>query len=501
MEKYDIAIIGAGFGGLSMGIFLQRCGYKTVICEKTALPGGVAAAWRRKKTYIFDGATNWIAGSSPAANLHFLLKDIIDFDKLTMIDPAEFIQIEHGEDVLTVYNDLDKLSAEMLRIAPEDEGMINKFIAAVRQVTKLGLPYETPPEIMSFLGKLKFVKENYRFIRFFSKWKKTSIGEFASGFKSDKLRELFLRIFPHHPFFSIYSVITTIAWMSVKSGGYPVGGSEKLLDVMVKKYRNLGGELNFNSEVKEISVENNCATGIELVKGDSIKSDRVISTADGKLTLEKFLGSKFRHPQLEDLLKGPAITYPGLIQVSFVADKLFGSQPHKLNIDFDSPVKVGTSEYSEDMMVRYCTPESGLSPEGTTTFVVHIRVEDVEYWRKLRESDRDQYRNEKKRITDDIRTVLNRRFGDFEELHIDSATPATYERYTNSFRASYQGWAPTPQLIGKNMKKTVKGLKNFYFGGQWIWPAGGIPGVARVSRHVTQIICHEDNTEFLGKKQ
>jgi len=499
MKDFDIAIIGGGFGGISMGTFLQKCGYRTVICEQTALPGGVATVWRRKKDYIFDGGTNWLAGSAPTANLHFLLKDVINFDKLTMIDPDEFIQVEHKGETLTVYNDSEKFRAEMMRIAPEDKKQIDIFIGAIQKCTTFGLPYETPPEIMSFPQKLKFLKDNFGFLKFFGKWKRISTGDFMAKFKSPVLRELLLRIFPHHPFFAVYSIITTLAWMSVKSGGYPVGGGEKLLQVMINEYTENGGDFRLRSKVDTIMVEDDCAKGVILDDGTKITSDRVISTADGMLTLKKFLGGKYHHPQLEKLYGEPAITYPGLIQISFVANKEFGKQPHKLNIDFDSPVKVGTTEYSEDMMVRYCPAYSGLTPKGTTTFVVHIRVADVEYWIDLRKNDITNYREEKERVTQEIRALLIKRFGEFEELYVDTATPATYERYSSAFRGSYQGWAPTPKLIGKNLKKEVNGLKNFKFGGQWIWPAGGIPGVARVSRHVTQIICDEDGREFLGK--
>ncbi len=499
MENFDIVIIGGGFGGISMGTFLQQCGYKTVILERCALPGGVATAWRRKKEYIFDGATNWLAGSAPTANLYYLLKDVIDFDKLTMIDPDEFIQIEHAGETLTLYNNTVKLREELMRIAPEDEKTIDQFVNAVNEVATYGLPFETPPEIMNIVDKLKFAKTNFKFIRFLAKWKKISIGQFTSRFTNPTLRALMERIFPHHPFFSIYAVITTMGWMSVKSGGYPVGGTEALLDNMISRYERHGGQFRLRSEVDTISVENNTATGVILSNGDVIKANRVISTADGKLTLDTFLGGQYKHGLLEKLYGGPAKTYPGLIQISFVTDKVFTDHiPHKLNIDFETPVKVGTVEKSEDMMVRYCPVESGLTPEGTTTFVVHIRVEDVEYWSSLRKLHRDTYKAEKERLTEEIRKLLYARFGEFNELFVDTATPATYERYTNTFRGSYQGWAPTPQLIAKNMKKTVKGLKNFYFGGQWIWPAGGIPGVARVSRHVSQIICHEDGREFLG---
>ena len=497
--KKDIAIIGAGFGGITLGIFLQRCGYTTTIYEQSALAGGVASAWRRKKEYIFDGATNWLAGSSEHSNLHQLFQEIIDFDKLSFIYPDEFMRIEHGGEVLTLYNDLDKLENDMLRIAPEDSKVIKEFVDAVREVSQYDLPFDTAPETMNILGRINFLRRNYKFLRFFFKWKKVTIGEFAQKFKNRTLQALFERIFPHHQFFSLYPIITTLGWMSVKSGGYPVGGSEKLIEVLLNTYTNLGGTIRLRSEVESILVEDHSAVGVKLKSGEVIKSDRVCSTADVNFTFNRLLDNDYIHKKHNQIRDTHGIPYPGLIQVSVVTDTVYEHLPHKLNIDFNSPLLVGKTEKSEDMMIRYCDEASGLTPPNTTTFIVHIRVEDVAYWRELRKENITQYRDEKKRVAEIVIKRLKERFGDFKEIFIDTATPATYERYTNSHNGSYQGWAPTPKLIGKHIPKTIRGLHNFYMGGQWVWPAGGIPGVSVVSRHIAQIICKEDGVEFLSK--
>jgi hypothetical protein len=39
------------------------------------------------------------------------------------------------------------------------------------------------------------------------------------------------------------------------------------------------------------------------------------------------------------------------------------------------------------------------------------------------------------------------------------------------------------------MKKTLPGLANFYSGGQWISPGGGLPTAAMLGRRIIQIIC------------
>lgn len=498
-SNFDVVVIGGGYGGIAAASYLQQCGYKTIVLEKTALPGGVSTAWRRKG-YLFDGATNWVAGSAPSCKIHNMMREVIDFERLTFIDPDEFMVVEHGGESLVVYDEVDKFEVEMLRISPEDETLIRKFADAIRERSKVSIPYENPVDLAPFYKKIGIVVKNFPFIKNFLQWKSISVADYAAKFKSELFRQLFLRMFPHHSFFSMYAIISTFAWKNLRSSGYPVGGTEALIGNMIEKYQSLGGEIHFSKEVVKINHTNGSANSVVLKDGTVIDAGRVVAALCGKHAFDRLLGNAFVHPRLEKLLNKEAQTYPGLLQVSVGTKQLFSGLRHKYNIDFSQKVRVGETELCEDMMIRVCTAESGLSPEGTTTFILHLRIEDVEYWYKLRENDRTHYREEKERVAAFALKHLKERFGDFEVDVLDVASPATYHRYSNAHKASYQGWAPTPKMIGKGLDMKVKGLSNFYLAGQWVFPAGGITGVIRVGRHLAQLVCHEDRRPFFFDK-
>ena len=59
------------------------------------------------------------------------------------------------------------------------------------------------------------------------------------------------------------------------------------------------------------------------------------------------------------------------------------------------------------------------------------------------------------------------------------------------------GWALTPQGLGKRMKKTLPGLKNFYLISQWTEIGGGVPVGIRSGRNITQVICKKDKRKFV----
>ncbi len=87
--------------------------------------------------------------------------------------------------------------------------------------------------------------------------------------------------------------------------------------------------------------------------------------------------------------------------------------------------------------------------------------------------------------------ILDQRFPGLAKNveRFDVATPATFMRYTNNWRASYEGWLPTPRLLGRRIRYTLPNLKNFYMAGHWVIPGGGLPSAALSGREVAETIC------------
>lgn len=134
-------------------------------------------------------------------------------------------------------------------------------------------------------------------------------------------------------------------------------------------------------------------------------------------------------------------------------------------------------------------------PEGYVRLFVD---EGHRIWKNLREQDRQRYKAEKQQVAEQMIAQLDRRYpGLADQVEMcDVATPATFERYTGNWRASYMGWLFTPKMMMAQMDKTLPGLDNFYMIGQWVGDSS-IPIAATSGRHVTQIICHKDKKPFV----
>ncbi len=65
MSDYDVAIVGGGITGLSLGYYLQKNEHQTIVLEKDSRPGGVIRS-ERCGPFLFEHGPNSIMSSSPA---------------------------------------------------------------------------------------------------------------------------------------------------------------------------------------------------------------------------------------------------------------------------------------------------------------------------------------------------------------------------------------------------------------------------------------------------
>jgi phytoene dehydrogenase-like protein len=297
------------------------------------------------------------------------------------------------------------------------------------------------------------------------------------------------------------SVILTLGWMNIKSGGYPIGGSNKLTKQLLEKYIELGGKVHFNSEVESIKVKEQKAVGITIKNGEMFTADTIVVASDLEHAVTKLLADQ-KHINKSKYNYNSYPVFPSLFQVSLGVRRTFDDVPHKINMPLNEEINLGEGGIFSEMMVRICNFDETLSQSGTTSIIVHIRTPEYKFWCDLRNSDYNKYRDEKKRVAEIVLSTLESRFGTIRAVleELDIATPATFIRYSNIFKGSYQGWAPTPSFIGKTLPKKIDQIKNLFITGQWVWAAGGIPGVIRIARHTAQIICQSNKRKFIVRE-
>jgi len=288
------------------------------------------------------------------------------------------------------------------------------------------------------------------------------------------------------------------AWFHNRVAAYPQGGSSNITHAIEKRYRDLGGEINYKSRVDKILVENDKAVGIRLTEGTEHRGDVVISAADGYTTIFNMLEGKYVDNKISNLYEQLPL-FPPVIHIAIGVSRTFDEIPSSIegiNFPLLRPITIDNQEINR-LTVQIYNFDATLAPAGKTVMRIQL-LSDFERWRKLKQ-DNDKYKAEKDRIAGEVIAALDQRFpglaGQVEMC--DIATPVTYERYTGNRMGSTQGWLITPKTMSMGIKKILPGLENFYMAGQWVEIGGGLPAVAMSGRNVIQIICKRDKKKFI----
>jgi phytoene dehydrogenase-like protein len=269
---------------------------------------------------------------------------------------------------------------------------------------------------------------------------------------------------------------------------------------MAERYERLGGVFRYNTKVTSIKTRNNQAIGVECEDGTMLPASTVVSCADGYTTIFKMLEGRFVDKKIRFLYE-KCETFTALIQISLGIKKTFPNTPHTLNLILPELLSVDDQTSHDSFEVESFESDSGLCPEGTTLMTVRLPTR-FQYWIDLKKKDPRLYRTEKKNLLRRIIAILDKRFPELGRNveRFDVATPATFVRYTNNWRASYEGWLPTPQILGRRIRYHLPDLKNFYMAGHWVIPGGGLPSAALSGREVAQMICADKKRNFAASR-
>jgi phytoene dehydrogenase-like protein len=414
-----------------------------------------------------------------------------------IFDHDLFCRIE-GEDgqVFTVYTDIDRLSAHMKELAPEDTAVIDELAQGLHHITRISMKADKPAELATIIDRIKMIGTMLPHAGFFRKWGRLSLQEFAARFKNDFVRRALLLLFDM-PDFPMMAFLFTFGWLHNREAGYPIGGSLQFARSIEKRYLELGGEIRYKSPVAKILVESGKALGVRLADGSQQRADFVISAADGHTTIFDLLEGKYCNDTVRGYYKN-MLPFPPLVFVGLgVAMNFADVQPSVagISIPLPNPITIAGKE-ERRLSVRILSYAPTLAPEGKNVLTVMFTT-DYDYWKRLKD-DPERYKAEKKAIADKVVEALSRRFPDLADKveMVDVATPATFERYTGNWRGSFEGWLVTRKTMMMRMKKTLPCLSNFYMAGQWVSPGGGLPTGAIEGRNVMQIICHKDGKAF-----
>ena len=493
--KKKVIIIGAGIAGLSCGCYLQMNGIQTEILEAGLLPGGLCTAWHRGP-YVFDGCLRWLIGTEPPSAFHQIWTELGAIAGRKVLANDEILRVEGASgNTLVVPSDLDKLAREFKHVAPEDSKLIDRLVRAARRCAPLEPPLEKPVELMTHREKMRTGLRYLPMLPVILRWKNLPITTYLARYKNDFLREA-LRSIASNEHMSALVLVMVLAFRTRSNCGFVAGGSWDFAMAIADRYARLRGTVRYKARATSVIVENNRAIGVRCDDGSVVPASIVVSCADGHTTIFKMLDGRYVDKKIRYLYEN-CRPFPAIIQVSLGIKKIFPDAPHTLNLPLLQPLRVDNETRHDRLEVETFGSDSALCPEGTTVMTVRLPT-SYEFWTGLKKSDPQRYRAEKKRVVQEIIAILDKRFPGLAE-HLDRsdiATPATFVRYTGNWQGSYEGWLPTPRILGRRIPYSLPGLEDFYMAGHWVVAGGGLPSAALSGRYVAQMICAQKKKVF-----
>jgi len=492
-----VVVVGGGIAGLSAAVYAQECGYQAEVLEMHDIAGGLATSWSRGP-FTFETCLHWLYGSNPKSPMHAHWLEVCDIDRLRFVNQGEFGRIEKEDgDSLSIYTNVDRLEKEWLKRAPQDAAAIRGFASAVRRFGR----FRMPDPAAGWAANLWTLLRNVPCLPLLRALMRLSCREYCERFTDPLLKSVFGD--GEMAELSAIALFFSLAWMNQRDAAYATGGALALIRLIEERLASLGGQVRCGARVERILVENDVAVGVQLVGGETIAADWVISAADGHATIYELLGGKYAD-KVTRRTYDEMQTFPSYLQVSLGVAMDLAGQPVSVTRLLDAPLQIDPGTELKQASFRIFNFDPTFAPAGKTAVTCFLPTRNYEYWVRLRASDPAGYRAEKHRVAEAVIDLLEKRIpglrGAIEA--IDVSTPATIIRYTGNWKGSMEGWLIKPGVSFRPMRNTLPGLRRFMMVGQWVMPGGGLPSGPMTARPAVKAMCRQDGVAFLpGRKE
>lgn len=290
MPDYSAIVIGAGHNGLVAANYIARAGASVLALERRDFVGGACITEE-----LFPG----FRVSSCAYICHLLQAKVIDDLELRRhglhiypIDPIAFHPLPGGSGVIRWHDD-DRSAESIARVSPADAKRYPDWTAFWRRAGDILQRYflTDPPTLADVAAEVRGTPDEPVFERMLTGNMKDLVEE---HFESPLIRACFIDAQDAGDVRAPGSVmacayIRSDALTPRENFGIPQGGMGAITQAMARSAQAQGAEIRLNSPVERILTQNGRAYGVQLIGGERITADAVLSNADPKRTFLSLL--------------------------------------------------------------------------------------------------------------------------------------------------------------------------------------------------------------------
>jgi phytoene dehydrogenase-like protein len=327
-DSRDVVIIGGGHNGLVTAFYLAKAGFKPLVLERRAQPGGAAIT----DAFHPGFRVSTLAHSAGPLRADVLQDMQLERHGLRLITPdASVVALSSDGRALTLYNDVRKSSQEIGNFSQKDaakypafEQSLGKMGGVIGRALALAPPNIDNPTKGDLWGMLQTgrsirnlgKKDMYRLLR----WGPMAVADLAAEyFETELLRATIAARGIFGTFLGPWSAGSSLVLLiraaadphPAGTAWFAAGGMGSVTQAMAAAAKQAGAEIRSGAEVIQVHVKDGVATGVVLSHGEEIGAKAVISNADPKRTLLRLVDPSHLSPDF--VLKLQHYRMPGTV--------------------------------------------------------------------------------------------------------------------------------------------------------------------------------------------
>lgn len=279
MKTRTAIVIGAGIGGITAATHLAQHGLRVTVIEKNNRPGGRCDRITREGHHFDTGPTLLIMPLLYEEEFAELGADMNELLQLRRIDPTYHLVFDDGSQ-LSLTSDMEDMRGQLEAIEPGAYENFRRYIEEGKQHYDIGTEKLLYRDFRSFtdffnLENVPLVYQLKPFARHYD--------HMSQYFDSPRLKSAFTfqDVYMGLSPFEAPATFSMMPYTELAHGvWYPRGGMYTIVEALMGLARAAGVEFLFDTEVKQIPVRGERATGVVLEDERTLTADVVVANAD-----------------------------------------------------------------------------------------------------------------------------------------------------------------------------------------------------------------------------